>query len=184
MYVAAGLGTLTKGPVAIVLPALAFGVYLLVHGELRRLRSMMLPAGALIVLAIVLSTSVAADEGMWTFDNVPRADIAKKFNVQITDDWLQKLQRSIVRIESGCTGSFVSSEGLLLTNHHCAQTCIAENSTATRDLVAAGYLAPDRAEEVKCQGEAVSVLVSTENVSAEVTKAVAGVPPADAARTR
>ena len=59
MYVAAGLGTLTKGPVAIVLPALAFGVYLLVHGELRRLRSMMLPAGALIVLGIVAPWYVA-----------------------------------------------------------------------------------------------------------------------------
>jgi 4-amino-4-deoxy-L-arabinose transferase-like glycosyltransferase len=59
MYVAAGLGTLTKGPVAIVLPALAFGVYLLVHGELRRLGSMMLPAGALIVLAIVAPWYVA-----------------------------------------------------------------------------------------------------------------------------
>ena len=59
MYVAAGLGTLTKGPVAIVLPALAFGLYLLWHGELRRLKSMMLPAGALIVLLIVAPWYVA-----------------------------------------------------------------------------------------------------------------------------
>ena len=138
----------------------------------------------LLLVLLVLSTSVGADEGMWPFDLVPRAEIAKKYNVQITDEWLQKLQRSIVRIESGCTGSFVSPEGLVLTNHHCAQSCIAENSTEKRDLVANGYLAPDRAEEIRCQGEAVSVLVSTENISAEVTKAVAGVPPADAARTR
>ena len=53
MYVAAGLGALTKGPVAIVLPAMAFGLYLLLHGELRRLRSMLLPLGAVLVLAIV-----------------------------------------------------------------------------------------------------------------------------------
>jgi 4-amino-4-deoxy-L-arabinose transferase-like glycosyltransferase len=59
MYVAAGLGMLTKGPVAIVLPALAFGLYLLVHGELRRLGSMMLPAGAVIVLVIVAPWYVA-----------------------------------------------------------------------------------------------------------------------------
>ena len=59
MYAAAGLGTLTKGPVAIVLPALAFGLYLLWHGELRRLKSMMLPAGALIVLLIVAPWYVA-----------------------------------------------------------------------------------------------------------------------------
>jgi 4-amino-4-deoxy-L-arabinose transferase-like glycosyltransferase len=59
MYVAAGLGTLTKGPVAIVLPALAFGLYLLWHSELRRLESMMLPAGAVIVLSIVAPWYVA-----------------------------------------------------------------------------------------------------------------------------
>jgi V8-like Glu-specific endopeptidase len=138
----------------------------------------------LLLAVLVLSTSVAADEGMWPFDLVPRAEIAKKYNVQITDEWLQKLQRSVVRIESGCTGSFVSPEGLVLTNHHCAQSCIAENSTATRDLVANGFLAPDRAEEIRCQGEAISVLVGTENITAEVTKALAGVAAADAARTR
>ena len=137
-----------------------------------------------LLVVLVLSTSVVADEGMWPFDLVPRAEIAKKYNVQITDQWLQKLQRSIVRIESGCTGSFVSPEGLVLTNHHCAQTCIAENSTAKRDLVTNGYLAPDRAEEIRCQGEAISVLVGTENITGEVSKAVAGVPPAEAARAR
>ena len=121
---------------------------------------------------------------MWTFDNVPRDVIAKTYNVQITDDWLRTLQRSIVRIESGCTGSVVSPEGLVLTNHHCAQTCLAENSAATRDLVANGFLAPDRAEEIRCQGEAISVLVDTENVTAQVTKAVAGAAAADAARLR
>jgi V8-like Glu-specific endopeptidase len=139
---------------------------------------------AFIVVAVVLTTSVVADEGMWPFDLVPRAEIAKKYNVQITDDWLRQLQRSIVRIESGCTGSFVSPEGLVLTNHHCAQTCLAENSSATRDLVANGFLAPDRAEEIRCQGEAISVLVDTENVTAQVTKAVAGAAAADAARLR
>lgn len=54
MYVAVGLGTLTKGPVAIALPGLVFGVYLIVHGELKRVRQMMIPAGVLIVLAIVV----------------------------------------------------------------------------------------------------------------------------------
>jgi V8-like Glu-specific endopeptidase len=137
-----------------------------------------------ILVALVLTTSVAADEGMWPLDLVPRDVIAKKYNVQITDDWLRKLQRSVVRLESGCTGSFVSPEGLVLTNHHCAQTCIAENSTATRDLVANGFLAPDRAEEIRCQGEAISVLVDTENVTTQVAKAVAGAAAADAARMR
>ncbi len=54
MYIAVGLGTLTKGPVAIALPGLVFGFYLVLHGELKRVREMMIPAGALIVLAIVV----------------------------------------------------------------------------------------------------------------------------------
>jgi 4-amino-4-deoxy-L-arabinose transferase-like glycosyltransferase len=54
MYVAAGLGVLTKGPIAVVLPALVFGLYLVVHGELRRVGAMMLPTGVLIVAALVV----------------------------------------------------------------------------------------------------------------------------------
>jgi hypothetical protein len=138
----------------------------------------------LVIAATALSAVVIADEGMWTLDNFPRQAVMQKYNVQIGDDWLQRLQRSVVRLETGCTGSFVSPDGLVLTNHHCAQSCIAENSTAARDLLANGYLAPDRAEEIRCQSEAVSVLMDTENVTGQVTQALAGVAVADAARTR
>jgi V8-like Glu-specific endopeptidase len=141
-----------------------------------------LAAGVLVVAG--LSISIVADEGMWTFANVPRAAIAKKYNVQVADPWLQQLQRSVVRLESGCSGSFVSPEGLVLTNHHCAASCLAENSSATRDLVANGFLAGNRSDEIRCQGEQLSVLVDTENISGPVTKALAGVAPADVARTR
>jgi V8-like Glu-specific endopeptidase len=137
------------------------------------------------VLILLAATAfVAADEGMWSIHNFPRAEVKQKYGVDITDAWLQKLQRSVVRLESGCTGSFVSPDGLILTNHHCAQTCIAENSTASRDLVANGFVSPDRAGEIRCQGEAISVLMETENVTAAVTKAIAAAPPADAARAR
>jgi V8-like Glu-specific endopeptidase len=137
------------------------------------------------LLALLACTAVViADEGMWTTHTFPRDLVRQKYNVQIDDAWLQKLQRSVVRLESGCTGSFVSPDGLILTNHHCAQTCIAENSTASRDLVANGFVSPDRAEEVRCQGEAISVLMETEDVTPAVTKAVAAAPAADAARAR
>ena len=138
----------------------------------------------LLLALIAASAVVIADEGMWTTHNFPRDAVRQKYNVQVDDAWLQRLQRSVVRLESGCTGSFVSPEGLILTNHHCAQTCIAENSTATRDLVANGYLAPDRPEEIRCQGEAISVLMETEDVTPAVTKAVGAAAAADAARAR
>jgi S1-C subfamily serine protease len=58
-----------------------------------------------------------ADEGMWTFNNVPRAEIKKKYGFEVTDDWLKKLQLASVRFPNG-SGSFVSPNGLVLTNYH------------------------------------------------------------------
>jgi hypothetical protein len=139
----------------------------------------------LLLFALLAATAgVAADEGMWTTHTFPRAEVQRKYGVTIDDAWLQKLQRSVVRLESGCTGSFVSPDGLILTNHHCAESCLSENSTAARDLVAGGFVSPDRAEEIRCQGEAVSILMETEDITAPMTKAIAGASAADAARVR
>jgi V8-like Glu-specific endopeptidase len=134
----------------------------------------------LCVLVLILGTASAAalaDEGMWTFDNVPRQVIAKKYGVTLTDQWLQRVQQSVIRLETGCTASFVSPEGLVLTNHHCVATCLADNSTAERDYVARGFTATARENELRCEGEQASVLMATENVTDRVTKALASTPP-------
>ena len=128
-------------------------------------------------LLVGLSVGVAADQGMWTFDSFPRAEVAKKYGVQVTDPWLQHLQRSVVRLETGCTGSFVSPEGLVLTNHHCVASCLSDNSTAQRDLMAGGFIAPAASDEIRCQGAQASVLMSSEDVTAQVTKAIAALSP-------
>jgi V8-like Glu-specific endopeptidase len=135
-------------------------------------------------IASIPVVAVMADEGMWTLNNFPSADVAKKYGVQIDQQWLDRLQKAVVRLETGCTGSFVSSDGLILTNHHCAASCLAENSTAQRDLLKNGYTAPARANEVRCQGEQASVLMEMQDVTSDVTRALSGVAPADAARTR
>jgi hypothetical protein len=57
------------------------------------------------------------------------------------------LQRAVVRLEAGCPASFVSPDGLLLTNHRCVPTCPADNSTADRDLVANGDIAVRREDQ-------------------------------------
>jgi len=126
-----------------------------------------------VIIVVGLGALALADEGMWTFDNVPKADIARKYGTVITDAWLERVQRSVVRLESGCTGSFVSAEGLILTNHHCAAECLTNNSTAERDLLANGFVAGRREDEVRCQGEQVSVLMATENVTDRIRRAVA-----------
>lgn len=137
-----------------------------------------------ILFVIAMGAIAAADEGMWTFDNVPRAAIAKKYGVTLTDQWLQRLQQSVVRLETGCSASFVSPEGLVLTNHHCVSGCLADVSTAERDYVARGHVAATREDELKCPGAQASVLTGTENVTTHVTQAMKGVPPDRAAAVR
>jgi V8-like Glu-specific endopeptidase len=137
-----------------------------------------------LAVAALSATAPFADEGMWTFDNFPKDAAAKKYNVRITDDMLERLQQATVRLETGCTGSFVSPDGLVLTNHHCVSACLAENSTAQRDLVAGGFNPKTRDTEIRCQGEQASVLMATENVTPKVTAALAGAAAADVARKR
>ncbi|HEX2456025.1 MAG TPA: S46 family peptidase [Vicinamibacterales bacterium] len=139
-----------------------------------------------LVLALIglFAAATIADEGMWTFDNFPKADVMKKYGVQVTDQMLDRLQHAVVRLESGCTGSFVSPDGLVLSNHHCARACLAENSTAQRDLLGNGFTAKTREDEIRCQGQQVSVLMKTENVTAKVTGALAGAAAADVSRRR
>ena len=136
------------------------------------------------LVIVGLSIGVTADEGMWTFDNVPKAEIEKRYSVQLTDQWLARVQKSVVRLESGCTASFVSPEGLVLTNHHCVAECLSDNSNAQRDLIANGFIAAAREDELKCQGARASVLMSTENITDRVTRAIGDVEPAAATLAR
>jgi V8-like Glu-specific endopeptidase len=140
---------------------------------------------AIVIGVVALCVAGAfADEGMWTFDNFPKSEVARKYEVQVSDQWLDRLQQAVVRLESGCTGSFISEDGLVLTNHHCVDSCLAENSSAEKDLGANGFNAKGRENEIRCQGNQASVLTDTENVTEKVTAAIAGVPDAEVARRR
>jgi hypothetical protein len=124
--------------------------------------------------------SALADEGMWTFDNFPKATVKQKYGVDIDDAWLGRLQRSITRLEGGCTGSFVSPDGLVLTNHHCARECISDLSSAGDNFIENGFNSGSRAGERKCPSGIVSVLVGIQDVTAKVNAATAGLTDARA----
>jgi hypothetical protein len=113
-----------------------------------------------------------ADEGMWTFDNFPSAEVKTRYGADITPQWLDRTRRAVVRLEGGCTGSFASPDGLVLTNHHCVVECIARLATAERDTQALGFRARSRAEEARCPAEAVSVLERMEDVTPVIAAAV------------
>jgi len=120
-----------------------------------------------------------ADEGMWTVDNFPTAQVAEKYDVRINDQWLTSAQLATTRLENGCTGSFASADGLVLTNNHCTWSCIRHLSTDEHNLSDEGFMATSRDEELVCPGQQISVLVDLDNVTKTVGKATAGL--ADAA---
>jgi hypothetical protein len=128
-------------------------------------------------LAAFAALPAAAEEGMWTFENPPAAAIKAKYGVTIDSAWLDRVREATVRLETGCTGSFISGDGLILTNHHCAEDCITQNSSEGNDLNANGFLAGTREKELQCKEDAVSVLVGTEDVTARVAQALEGVAP-------
>ena len=77
---------------------------------------------------------------MWTFDNFPSALVRERYGVEIDEAWLERVRRGTVRL-SGCTASFVSPDGLILTNHHCVASCLAQNSTRESSLLETGFVA-------------------------------------------
>src|SRR6267154_6725656 len=88
-----------------------------------------------------LNFTARADEGMWTFNNVPRAEIKKKYGFDVTDEWLKKVQLASVRFNNGGSGSFVSANGLVLTNHHIVEDFVGELSSAKKDYAKEGFVA-------------------------------------------
>ena len=119
-----------------------------------------------------LNFAALADEGMWTFNNVPRADIKKKYGFDVTDEWLKKVQLASVRFNNGGSGSFVSPTGLVLTNYHIVEDIVNEVSTPQKDLAKEGFVAHTRAEEIKAPSLELNVLMSIEDVTNRVTGAV------------
>lgn len=126
----------------------------------------------LTLLALCAARGAVADEGMWTFDNFPATVVRERYGVAIDQAWLDRARRATVRLEGGCTGSFASAQGLVLTNHHCVSECLGRLSSASRDLLATGFLAGTRAGEERCAAEQVSVLTRLEDVTAKVVAAV------------
>src|SRR5690349_24713757 len=132
-----------------------------------------------------LHITALADEGMWTFNNVPRADIKKKYGFEVTDEWLNKVRLASVRFNNGGSGSFVSPNGLVLTNYHIVEDIVGEVSTPEKDLAKEGFVAKTRAEEIKAPSLELNQLISIEDITTRVNGAVkAGATDAEAFAAR
>ena len=128
--------------------------------------------GALLLLGMLLAPASPADEGMWLFNNPPLKVLQEKYHFQPTAAWLEHVQKSSVRFDNGGSGSFVSADGLVMTNHHVGADCLGKLSTKDKDYLAIGYEAKSSAEERKCDDLELNVLMSMEDVTARVSGAV------------
>ncbi len=134
---------------------------------------MRLPIRALGLSSIALLNSVAAraDEGMWTFDNLPMKQMKAKFSFEPSKEWLDHVRLSALRM-SGGSASFVSADGLVLTNHHMGHGAIQQVSDKDHDYVENGFVARTRKDEKKVPGLSMYTLMEMENVTAQVDQAV------------
>ena len=129
------------------------------------------------------ATSAKAEEGMWTFDNFPTATVNQTYGTKIDQKWLDRVRESAVRLR-GCSASFVSGEGLILTNHHCVVSCIQDLSSAENDYVKDGWVTANRTEEKQCPGQTAEVLTEIVDVTDRVLGAGEGATGGDFVRLR
>ena len=132
---------------------------------------------ALLPAALLMASGPAihAEEGMWTFDNPPLKQLAARYDFHPSQAWLDHLRLSSVRLNDGGSGSFVSPNGLLLTNHHVARGQLQKNSTAEHDYLRDGFYATTPDTEMKSPDLEVNVLVAMQDVTARVQGAAKGI---------
>lgn len=126
------------------------------------------------VSVLSLVGSAKADEGMWTFDNFPSAKVAQKYGFAPSQQWLDHVRLSSLRIAGGCSASFISPRGLVMTNYHCVVECVKALSTAQQNFVETGFVSASQSEERKCPDFELDQLTEISDVTSEVHSALQG----------
>ena len=130
------------------------------------------------MLVLAAAGALDADEGMWLYERFPKADVQRKYGFEVSDSFLDHLRLSSVRFNNGGSGSFISSEGLLFTNHHVGSDCIFKLSTSEHDYLKDGYYAPRLEDERACPDLEVNVLLKIEDVTSKITAGITDRTPA------
>ncbi len=128
-------------------------------------------SAALAVLLGSLQVVGHADEGFWPFNRIPKAAVKRALGVELSDQWIDRVQKASVRFPSG-SGSFVSPHGLVLTNHHVSLDLLHKLSTPGRDYASKGFTAVDRSQEMKAADLELMTLQKIEDVTSKVNQAL------------
>jgi hypothetical protein len=127
-----------------------------------------------LLFASVFAKAARADEGMWTFDHFPAAKMQAAYGWAPDAGWITHVRLSSLTIPGDCSASFVSADGLVMTNHHCARDCILAQSDKTHDYIADGFYAAALKDERPCSGYELDGLDSITDVTARIDAATKG----------
>ncbi|MBM4070537.1 MAG: S46 family peptidase [Planctomycetes bacterium] len=138
-----------------------------------------------LLAAILCGSSARADEGMWLLNQPPRKLLEERYKFTVEPAWLERVQKASIRFNNGGSGSFVSPDGLIVTNHHIGADALQKLGSKDRNLYRDGYYAPTRDQELKCPDLELNVLQSIDDVTPAVQAAVTpGMTPAQALAAR
>ncbi len=127
---------------------------------------------AMLVASLFVTVLLHADEGMWVYNNLPVEKIKSKYGFEATKEWADHVMRGSIRFNSGGSGSFVSSDGLVITNHHVAADMLQKISTAEHDYLKYGFYAKAQGDEIPAKDLELNQLDSIEDVTEAVNAAV------------
>jgi hypothetical protein len=129
-------------------------------------------SGVVLLLAVVafvaLEVSAHSDEGMWVFNNLPLARLKERYGFEPPVGWAEHLRSASVRFNNGGSGSFVSADGLIMTNHHVGADTLAKLGDKSKDYHQDGYMAKSHAEEVRAPDLELNVLLEITDVTDRV----------------
>jgi len=137
--------------------------------------------GIPVLLTCLAPLICSADEGMWLFSRLPLDQLEKKYGFKPDGKWARHVMRSSTRISTGGSGSVVSANGLVMTNHHVVEDILQKLSTAENNYLEKGFFARSRDEELKCPDTEINILWEIEDVTDRVKKAGGGAPDPGAA---
>ena len=128
----------------------------------------------ILLLALASASPALGDEGMWLVNDFPSARVQSAYGFAPSQQWLDRVRLGAVRLANGCSASFVSTRGLVMTNHHCVRDCVQDLSTSRDDLLEKGFFAAAHKDERRCANIEANQLVSITDVTDRIRAATAG----------